>query len=156
METLIQDAASGEIRQLHLEHAEFDVTFDILSGTMILKQTVRDPAVSPTIQHVTSVHFDRSNTTFVNLEGLVDNSLLLTFKLKVSTSPTPTPAKESNRKTEQKQKSTSHKLQVRSETMVFSPIRPHSSKRSQTGRETRRYCSYACQTIVSTPGRPWL
>lgn len=110
---LIQDPASAEVRQLHLEHAEFNVTFDIFSGTMILKQTVRDPAVSPTVQHVTSVYFNQSNTTFVNLEGLADNSLLFTFKLKASTSPTPTPTKKSNHKTERKQKSTPSELKVR-------------------------------------------
>ncbi|KAJ5574320.1 uncharacterized protein N7459_008747 [Penicillium hispanicum] len=77
---LLSDTESGEIRPLHDEDTELDVIFDILSGTMTIKQSVHDPKPWPAIKHKTTIHFTQSNSAFVNLEGLADNSLLFTFK----------------------------------------------------------------------------
>lgn len=71
----------GQVRQLHGPHAELDVSFDIITGTMILKQKVRDPKNWPWTQHKASVYFNQTNSIFVNLKGLEDNSLLFTFKI---------------------------------------------------------------------------
>ena len=77
---IFQDNASGETRALHGQDTELEAIFDIITGTMLLTQKMRDPNIWPKAQHKTVVSFDQSNSTFVNLEGLADNSLLLTFK----------------------------------------------------------------------------
>ncbi|KAJ5986264.1 hypothetical protein N7451_010629 [Penicillium sp. IBT 35674x] len=72
-------------------YAELDASFDILSGTMFIKQKVRDPEVWPDIQHESLVQFNQRNSTFINLEGLAGNSLKFTYminppKVKMKTS----------------------------------------------------------------------
>ncbi|KAJ6092635.1 hypothetical protein N7486_007924 [Penicillium sp. IBT 16267x] len=62
-------------------NSELDASFDILSGTMFLKQKVRDSKLWPRIQHETLMQFNQRNSTFLNLEGLAGNSLLFTFKI---------------------------------------------------------------------------
>ncbi|KAJ5156182.1 hypothetical protein N7492_008985 [Penicillium capsulatum] len=47
---------------------------------MALRQHVRKPQAWHEVDRVTSVYFTQSNITFINLEGLLDNSLLLTFR----------------------------------------------------------------------------
>lgn len=62
-------------------YSELDASFDILSGTMFIKQKVRDPGVWPEIQHESLIQFNQRNSTFVNLEGLAGNSLLFTYMI---------------------------------------------------------------------------
>lgn len=81
IQMISQDVGSTDLQQLHMDHAEIDVLFDIVSGVMVVKQKVRDPAVWPPVQHSTAVFFTQANTTFVNLEGLADNALLFTLRL---------------------------------------------------------------------------
>lgn len=112
---IIQDSRTGKVHQLHQGHAEFDLTFDIVSGNMILQQNVREPDIFPPVQFMTAVFFNQSNTSLVNLEGLADNSLLLTFKLN--------PASSSNMKPkieiEKKQLGPSPKLRVKYRDRAF-------------------------------------
>lgn len=103
------------MHQLHQEHAEFDVTYDIVSGTMVLKQNFSDPGTCPPEQFMTAVFFNQSNTTFTNLEGLADDSLLLTFKLNSATSSNMKP----NAKVEMKQLGTPGKLKVKYRNNAF-------------------------------------
>lgn len=109
IEMIMEDAGTGHMHKLHQEHTEFDITFDILSGTMVLKQNYRDPETWPLVQFMTAVFFNQNNTTIVNLEGLADNSLLLTFKLNSTGSSTMKP----NLKVEKTQLGPSGKLKVR-------------------------------------------
>lgn len=106
---IIQDAGTGKMHQLHQEHAEVDVTFDIVSGNMILKQDAYDPEPCPPLQFMTAVFFNESNTTFVNLEGLADNSLLLTFRLNSANSSNMEPKLQ----VEKKQQGISGKLKIK-------------------------------------------
>lgn len=109
IEMIIEDTGTGQTRKLHQENAEFDVTFDILSGTMIIKQNYRDLETWPLVQFMTAVFFNQNNTTLVNLEGLADNSLLLTFRLNSTGSSNTKP----NLKVEKAQLGPSGKLKAR-------------------------------------------
>lgn len=107
LELILHDTRSDDMRQLHGQHTELDAIFDIVSGTMFLKQKLRDPKVWPQVQHLTAVCFNQSNSAFVNLEGLADNSLLLIFKLKTTKPAT------------KKQKDMSTKLKIRQQDYGF-------------------------------------
>ncbi|CAL5870169.1 uncharacterized protein PFLUO_LOCUS4404 [Penicillium psychrofluorescens] len=66
---------------LHGEDTELDVTFDIITGTMILKQKIRLSGIWPRVQQKTVMYTNQANSIFVNLQGLADNAILLTFKM---------------------------------------------------------------------------
>lgn len=85
------DAESGKMNQLHGPTTQLDATFDIILGIMRLKQKLRDPKTWPEAQSMVTVEANTMNSTFVNLEGLADNSLLFTFKL-LSADPAKTKA----------------------------------------------------------------
>lgn len=76
---------------------------------MVVKQKVRDPIVWPPAQHSTAVFFTQTHTTLVNIEGLADNSLLVTFKLSPSNSANTQPKQTA----EKKQTGSPTKLKVR-------------------------------------------
>lgn len=115
IELIIEDVKTGNIHQLHQENAEFDVTFDIVSGNMVLKQDFSDPETCPPEQFMTAVFFNQSNTTFINLEGLAENSLLLTFKLNSA----PPLNMKPNAKAEKKQLGTPGQLRVKYRNHAF-------------------------------------
>lgn len=56
---------------------------------MRLQQKLRDPRSWPYAQVTATVIFNKWNSAFVNLEGLADNSLLLTFKILSANQITP-------------------------------------------------------------------
>ncbi|KAJ5735465.1 uncharacterized protein N7483_000590 [Penicillium malachiteum] len=77
----MQNQVTGKIEDLSSSNTDLDAKFDIVSGTMHLKQKLRHPELWPDIQHETWIEFNLRNSVFVNLEGLKDNSLLFTFKI---------------------------------------------------------------------------
>ncbi|KAJ6131462.1 hypothetical protein N7523_001168 [Penicillium sp. IBT 18751x] len=77
---LMYDKRTGEMCQLHEPNTELDASFDVIVGTMRLRQKFRCLNSGPHAQITTTVDFSKQNSAFVNLEGLADNSLLLTFK----------------------------------------------------------------------------
>lgn len=117
LQLLLIDTESGEVHFLHGPHTELDVMFDVLSGTMTLKQKVIDPTTSSS-SHRTAIHFTQSNSAFVNLEGLTDNSLLFTFR------PLSPLAADVPSKTMTKQDSMGRKLKVRTFVGGFSREKP--------------------------------
>ncbi|KAJ5628987.1 hypothetical protein N7490_011215 [Penicillium lividum] len=93
-------------------YTELDATFDIISGTMLIKQKIHDPRSRPRIHYETWVQFNQISSIFINLEGLADNSLLFTFKLN-SPDPDPDPKpKTKTQSTEEGYRSNS-KLRIR-------------------------------------------
>ncbi|KAJ5601913.1 hypothetical protein N7510_011447 [Penicillium lagena] len=89
----LYDAKQKYTLQLHGEDTELDVTFDIITGTMILKQKIRLSGIWPRVQQKTVMYANRANSIFVNLQGSSDNSILLTFKM---LSPLPPPSSSSD------------------------------------------------------------
>jgi hypothetical protein len=77
----LYDAKQKYTLQLHGKDTELDVTFDIITGTMILKQKIRLSGIWPRVQQKTVMYANQANSVFVNLQGLADNSILLTFKM---------------------------------------------------------------------------
>ncbi|KAJ5684384.1 uncharacterized protein N7477_000729 [Penicillium maclennaniae] len=75
------DKRTGKMCQLHEQNTELDASFDVIVGTMRLQQKLRCLNSGPHAQITTTVNFSKHNSAFVNLEGLADNSLLLTFKI---------------------------------------------------------------------------
>ena len=80
---ILRDMDTGEVHPLHDPLTEIDVKFDALKGTMTLEQKLYDEERSSVVKHSATLEFKRTNSTLVNLEGLTDNSLLLTFKLRI-------------------------------------------------------------------------
>lgn len=60
---------------------EVRAVFDALGGIVQLEQTVGDLATASFAKRQITVRFTPTNSTLVNLEGLSDRSLLITFKL---------------------------------------------------------------------------
>ncbi|KAJ5888194.1 hypothetical protein N7495_008235 [Penicillium taxi] len=84
---VLLDKVSGETIDLCGENTILEVTFDIVTTNMVLKQKTHDPRLWPSTQHQITFCLNPNNSEFVNLEGLEDNSLLLTIKLKSPISP---------------------------------------------------------------------
>ncbi|KAJ5095758.1 hypothetical protein NUU61_005114 [Penicillium alfredii] len=87
------------MRQLHGPSSELDVEFHLDAGTMTLKQALHNSPSCPGPRSTAAMHFNSNNSTFVNLQGLADNSLLLTIELHQKTStaamqPRPTTGEE--------------------------------------------------------------
>ncbi|KAJ5751850.1 hypothetical protein N7520_008767 [Penicillium odoratum] len=97
LELLIHNIKSGETHDMKANYTELDATFDIISGTMLIKQKIHDPNTRPSIQYETWVQFNQISSKFINLEGLADNSLLFTFKIN---SPDPDPDPKPKTETE--------------------------------------------------------
>jgi hypothetical protein len=75
------DPKSGNMRQLHEPNTALEASFDLIVGTMRLQQKLRNPKTWPHAQNTVTVQFSKWNSVLANLEGLADNSLLLTFKI---------------------------------------------------------------------------
>jgi hypothetical protein len=71
---------SGETRQIHGNELELEATFDIFKGNLRLVEKVRNPEIGRETRHKEVLFLNQSNSSFLNLEGLNDNSLLLSFK----------------------------------------------------------------------------
>ncbi|OQD77664.1 hypothetical protein PENDEC_c002G05012 [Penicillium decumbens] len=109
---------SSKMHQLHGPATQLDATFDIILGTMTLKQKLRDPDTWPAAQSMVTVEFNTANSTFINLEGLADNSLLFTFKLLSPESAKSKANFKSNKTIKSKQKARS-KAMVQQEVLGF-------------------------------------
>ncbi|KAJ5698898.1 hypothetical protein N7462_000903 [Penicillium macrosclerotiorum] len=82
LELIVHTEGAKKVQQFHGEHSELSAIFDFFAGNMVLKQEVKDPRDGQTTQHKIAIYFNKTNTAFVNLEALADNSLLLTFNLR--------------------------------------------------------------------------
>lgn len=67
---------------------EVRAVFDALGGIVQLEQTVGDLATTSFAKRQITVRFTPTNSTLVNLEGLADRSLLITFKLNAALTST--------------------------------------------------------------------
>ncbi|OJJ35461.1 hypothetical protein ASPWEDRAFT_59757 [Aspergillus wentii DTO 134E9] len=73
----------GQFKELHQEGAEIDIIFDFDEHLMAIRETIEDHTRKYTFSS-TYVRLGVHNTRFVNLQGLADNSLLLTLRMKAS------------------------------------------------------------------------
>ncbi|ODM18897.1 hypothetical protein SI65_05514 [Aspergillus cristatus] len=72
----------GQVRQLHQPGAELDIHCDVARHEMTLRETVGgDPrAISTATRY--DVHLNPKNSRLLNLEGLPDDSILLTIEIR--------------------------------------------------------------------------
>lgn len=72
----------GQVHQLHHPGAELDIHCDVARHEMTLRETVGgDPRVNPTATRY-DVHLNPKNSRLLNLEGLADNSIMLTIEIR--------------------------------------------------------------------------
>ena len=80
VEIVVHNKDSGETHQLHDNNYELDAIFDIFKGSLRLVEKVRNQAIWPETRHKETISLNRFNSGFLNLEGLNDGSILLSFK----------------------------------------------------------------------------
>lgn len=72
----------GQVRQLHHPGAELDIHCDVACHEMTLRETVgNDPRANPAATRY-DVHLNPKNSCLLNLEGLADNSIMLTVEIR--------------------------------------------------------------------------
>ena len=77
---VLHDEVTGEARRLHGRNYELEATFDFFKGNLRLVESLHDQAIWPETLRKEAIFFNRSNSSFLNLEGLSDNSLLFSFR----------------------------------------------------------------------------
>lgn len=80
VEIVSYDEESGEVRRLHGNDYELEATFDIFKGNFRLLEKLRNQEAGRETRHKEAIFLNQSNSDFLNLEGLNDNSLLLSFR----------------------------------------------------------------------------
>lgn len=84
VELVLHDEESGETHPLHSQNYDIEAIFDIFKGNLRLTEKVRDQEIWPETLHKEAICLTRSNSIFVNLEGLNDRSILFSFQPKSS------------------------------------------------------------------------
>ncbi|KAL4906570.1 hypothetical protein BDW74DRAFT_176887 [Aspergillus multicolor] len=83
LELVIRGSNSSEFRRLHQAGAQLDVVFDLIGNDMTLRETIGDPTMAKASYSIALLLKSRM-MDFVNLKGLADNSLLLSFRMQSS------------------------------------------------------------------------
>jgi len=80
VEIVVHNTDLGETHRLHDQNYELDAIFDIFKGSLRLVEKARNQAIWPETLHKETISLSLFNTGFLNLEGLNDGSILLSFR----------------------------------------------------------------------------
>ncbi|KAL4747929.1 hypothetical protein BDW72DRAFT_206072 [Aspergillus terricola var. indicus] len=83
LELVIRGSKPEESRRLDQVGAQLDVVFDLIGNGMTLRETIGDPTVAKASYSIAFL-LKSKMIDFVNLQGLSDNSLLLSLRMQPS------------------------------------------------------------------------
>ncbi|KAL2812878.1 hypothetical protein BJX63DRAFT_432383 [Aspergillus granulosus] len=83
LELVIRGSKAQEFCRLDQPNAQLDVVFDLIGNTISLGETIEDPTV-PKGSYSICLILDTKKMRFVNLKGLLNNSLLLSMRMRTS------------------------------------------------------------------------